>query len=119
MSFAEKKKHGSMDAAFEAGKRKMNIEDTVCSDLLPSNSKAMINRLTELLDEHKTNCLQFRPCQDDTRVRKVMWLLMSQVFGQMATIEMSNLWDELCADEIRRRAERKQAERLAAKTNGG
>ena len=71
----------------------MNIEGTIKTDSLPVNSKAMIHRLSELLEENETNCLNI--CKDDPRVKAVLWLLNSQVFGQMANIDMAELWQEL------------------------
>ena len=74
----------------------MNIEDTVKDQGLPVNSKAMVSRLLELMDEGKTNCL----CgmRNDLRVKAVLWLLNGQVFGQLAIIDMTELWQELNAN---------------------
>ena len=72
-----------------------HIEDTIKDQGLPVNSKAMINRLIELLDEHETNCLDQEKTRNDPRIKGVMWLLNGQVFGQLATIDMCKLWDEL------------------------
>lgn len=69
----------------------MNIEDTVMEEGLPVNSKAMLNRLNEIMDESKTNCLN--DINGDMRVRKILWLLNGQVHGQLATIDMSKEWD--------------------------
>ena len=73
----------------------MKIESTINHPLLPVNSKAMLNRLIELLDEHETNCLMVQSCKNDPRVKAVMWLLMSQVFDQFAVIDMDRLWRDL------------------------
>lgn len=71
----------------------MQIEQTVLSNGLPVNSLAMLSRLNELLAENKTNCLE--SCKSDIRVKAVLWLLNYQVFGQLATIDMCDLWDEI------------------------
>ena len=71
----------------------MYIEDTIFTDALPVNSGAMLNRLTELMAKHKTNCLS--DCKDDARVKAVLWLMMQQVFGQFAMIDMCKLWHDL------------------------
>ena len=73
----------------------MNIEETIKESHLPVNSKAMLNRLLELLDEHETNCLAVQSCKHDPRVKAVMWLLMTQVFGQLAKLDLGDMWDEL------------------------
>lgn len=67
-----------------------NIEDTIFDDMLPVNSLAMIERLREVLDERGTNCLS--NIRDDLRVRKLMWLLNSQVYGQSHIIDMEDEW---------------------------
>lgn len=73
-----------------------SIEETVCEKNLPVNSFAMINRLKELLKENRTNSLSTKAVQEDPRVQKVLWLMMSQLFGQGATIDLDALWFELC-----------------------
>lgn len=70
-----------------------DIEFTAMSQSLPVNSKAMLNRLNELLEENKTNCLE--DICNSWNVRAVMWMLMSQVFGQGALINVSDLWLQL------------------------
>jgi len=72
-----------------------HIEETIKNSGLPVNSKAMINRLIELLDEHQTNCLETERVKTDPRVKGILWLLNLQVFGQLAIIDMCKLWDEL------------------------
>jgi hypothetical protein len=74
----------------------MNIENTIMSTSLPCNSLAMLARLRELLEDNKTNCLS--DCRQDARIKAVLWLLNSQVFGQLATIEMCEEWTQLNRD---------------------
>jgi hypothetical protein len=69
------------------------IEFMAMSMSLPINSKPMIHRLMELMDANDTNSLS--DLTDNFSVRTVLWMLMSQVFGQMSTIDMSELWQEL------------------------
>lgn len=76
-----------------------HIEQTVLTDSLPVNSKAMLSRLNELMDEQPTNCLE--GIKDDVRVQAVLWLLNYQVFGQLATIDMCTLWDEINTNHIK------------------
>lgn len=75
---------------------KMNIEDTICKENLPVNSLVMINRLKELLKEHKTNCLDTKSVKEDPRFKKLFWLMLQQFFGQDAVISIDGLWFELC-----------------------
>ena len=72
----------------------MHIEETIKTEALPVNSKAMLSRLNELLDEHNTNDLTL--CKTDARVQAVLWLLNSQVYSQCARIDMSDEWDFIC-----------------------
>lgn len=72
---------------------KNDIEYCTMMKSLPVNSKAMLSRLNELLDKKETNCLA--GIREDWAVKSVMWLLMSQVFGQFAQINLDELWNEL------------------------
>ena len=67
-----------------------NIEDTIFDKLLPVNTKAILNRLNELLDEHQTNSLL--GCTYDPRIKQLIWLLNSQVYGQLVNIDMEAEW---------------------------
>lgn len=68
----------------------MNIEDTIFEDKLPVNSRAMLTRMGDILQNHKTNCLS--DIRDEPEVRRLMWLICDQVYGPLAKIDM---WDEL------------------------
>jgi len=69
------------------------IEDTIFNKRLPVNTKAILNRLNELLDEHQTNSLL--GCKYDPRIKQLIWLLNSQVYGQLANIDMEAEWQSL------------------------
>jgi hypothetical protein len=69
-----------------------HIEETIASQNLPVNTKSMLNRMSELMEEKSTNSLQGI---QDRRIRKLLWLLNSQVFGQLAIINMEQEWKEL------------------------
>jgi len=58
----------------------MKVEDCFGDLLLPVNSLAILNRLMELLREHKTNSFLTKKAQKDIRVRKCMWLLL-ELYG--------------------------------------
>ena len=66
----------------------MNIEDTIYTDSLPVNSFPVLERIKELLREHKTNnigdlslCMALQEC---------MWLLNHQLYG--FNIESHKIW---------------------------
>lgn len=64
------------------------IEETVLGEALAVNSKAMLARIMELLDELGTNCLSEESARSDPRIRAVLWLLNQQVFGQLGLVDM-------------------------------
>lgn len=66
------------------------IEDTIFDDTLPCNSIAVLDRLKELLEEHGTNSLEH--CRNDLRVRKAMWLLVAQFYGELAVVDLTVEW---------------------------
>jgi hypothetical protein len=70
----------------------IQIEETISNQNLPVNTKAMLNRMNEILEEKGTNSLQGI---QDWRIHKLLWLVNSQVFGQMAVINMEQEWKEL------------------------
>lgn len=70
------------------------IEDKICDKILPVNSVAMANRLKEILEERNTNTLL--GLQNNIKVRKLMWLLNAQVYGETGTIDMEKEWEKLC-----------------------
>ena len=72
-----------------------NIEEAIFDEVLPVNTIPMINRLKELLKEHDTNCLEDEAVRDDIRVQKLMWLINSKMYGQMSTVDLVGIWDEL------------------------
>lgn len=73
----------------------MEIEDCIFDNNLPVNTIAMLNRLEELLKENETNSLLSESCKMDARIKRLFWLLNSQVYGQVATIDMYNEWSKL------------------------
>ena len=77
----------------------MNVEDTIFTAALPVNGRVMIKRLETLLDELKTNGLSSEVMRNDIRVRKLMWLINTSFYGQMATIDLSKLYNELIEEE--------------------
>jgi hypothetical protein len=77
----------------------MNIEDTMCEESLPGNTIAMANRLKEILTENETNnipSLKDKNAYAFKQFKKCLWLINSQAYGQMATIDMMDEWSSLC-----------------------
>ena len=70
-----------------------NIEDTIFDEQLPVNSLAVLNRIAEILKEHKTN--NVNSTSGDIRLRRAMWLLNEMYYGQTAVIDMSREWQTL------------------------
>lgn len=71
------------------------IEDTLHTESLPVNAKAMLNRLREIMDDGATNHLDCMAGANRIKARKVLWLLMTQVYGQLACLDLSDEWSFL------------------------
>lgn len=69
------------------------IEDTIFDHVLPSNSIAVLRRIEYLLKDCNTNALE--NCRDDVQIRRAMWLLLEQFYGQLATIDLAEEWYNL------------------------
>jgi len=54
----------------------MPIEDCFGNSILPVNTLAVLNRIIELLKEHKTNSFLTKRTLEDIRIRKCIWLLL-------------------------------------------
>jgi len=67
------------------------------SNDLPCNSIPFLTRLHELLDEAQTNELAELPEEGKLKARACMWVLMTQAYGQTATIDLSEEWHSLNA----------------------
>ena len=63
-----------------------NIEETIFDDHLPVNTLVMLKRMREILDDNKTNSIL--SCRNDPRIRKLMWLLNTQTYGQLSVIDL-------------------------------
>jgi hypothetical protein len=70
----------------------MNIEDTIHETGLPVNAYPMIDRLRQLLEESHTNALGTITGPNRIRMRKVLWLLTQQVYGQVGVVDMADEW---------------------------
>ena len=73
----------------------MNIEDTIFNEGMAINSLVALGRLIEIIREHNTNTILEERVREDTRVRRLFWILNSQMYGQMTSIDQDKIWDEL------------------------
>jgi len=64
-------------------------------ETFPCNSIPFLRRLREILDESKTNSFQLLPDDAKLKARACMWVLMGQLYGQMATIDLGQEWQAL------------------------
>lgn len=65
------------------------------SGTFPCNSKPFINRLSGIIDQANTNSLMSLEGEEKTAARGCLWILMSQLYGQMATIDLTEEWSYL------------------------
>ena len=72
-----------------------HIEDCISETSLPVNTIAMSRRLIEILDESNTNCAFSLKDKNKIKFKKCLWLINSQIYGQMANINMMDEWSEL------------------------
>lgn len=83
-----------LEGAFEVMKQKQ-IEDTIFDDGMAVNSIVALRRMLDILDEQKTNCIDTEYVRQDPRIKRLFWFLNSQMYGQLATIDMHGLWRTL------------------------
>ena len=79
----------------ESGGRDLTAEEYAFSwDSMPVNSIPFITRLREVLDEAKTNSLDSvsKIGEASLKARALLWILNTQYFGQIATIDMTEEW---------------------------
>ena len=60
--------------------------DAIESESFPCNPIPFANALSELVRENGTDSIKGRDA------KRVLWILMSQAYGQMATIDLSEEW---------------------------
>jgi len=72
-------------------------EHAFMSEAFPCNSIPFLTRLRELLNETQTNGLAYLSEEGKLKARACMWILMAQLYGQTATINLSEEWYSLNA----------------------
>ena len=70
-------------------------EEAFMSKSFPCNSIPFLTRLRELLNESQTNGLAYLEEEDKLKARACMWILLGQLYGQLATINLSEEWSYL------------------------
>ena len=70
-------------------------EQAFLSECFPCNSIPFLTRLREILDESKTNSFQLLPDDAKLKTRACMWILMAQLYGQFAVLDLNHEWLEL------------------------
>jgi len=73
----------------------MREEEAFLSECFPCNSIPFLRRLREILDESKTNSFQLLPDDTKLKARGCMWILMAQLYGQFAVLDLNHEWLEL------------------------
>ena len=86
----KKGKNPTRKGKIEAGD---HIEDTIFKPSLPVNAFPLLDRLRELIKENNTNSLHL--CKKDIRIEKTLWLILQQYFGDLAVIDLSEMWQFL------------------------
>jgi len=59
----------------------------------PCNSRPFLRRIEELLEEAGTNSMM--QLKGNQSVRACMWILMAQLYGEGATIDLAAEWADL------------------------
>ncbi len=65
-----------------------NVQAFAC-DAFPCNPRPFARSLDELIDDNGTAAIQ------SDEAKALLWVLMAQAYGQMATIDLSAEWERL------------------------
>lgn len=72
-----------------------NIEDTLNTSILPTNTFPVLERLRVVLKELKTNSLINGVAHRDSRVKRLVWLINYQYHGELATIDQYQEYQDI------------------------
>jgi hypothetical protein len=75
-----------------------NIEDTIFENSLPVNTLAMFHRGIEILEKNNTNNPMFLNEEAKVQYRRLLWLICSQIYGQMGQIDFDEEWRNLVSE---------------------
>lgn len=73
----------------------MREEQAFNSPCFPCNSLPFLRRIGEILEENSTNGLGALQGEANVKARACMWVLMGQLYGQMAEIDLCEEWERL------------------------
>ncbi len=66
-----------------------NLTTAMFSSSFPVNPLPFANGVFDLVKEQGTDAIK------SDEAKRVLWVLMAQAYGQMATIDLSDEWDRL------------------------
>jgi len=78
----------------------MREEYAFDSPSLPCNTFPFLGRIGEILETNKVNNFEPLSASERIKVRGCMWVLMAQLYGQMATIDLTNEWYNLHGADV-------------------
>lgn len=67
-------------------------ERAFLSDAVPVNALPFLNRMTQILRENRCNNFGSLPEKAKVDFRACLWVVLAQVYGQMANISMEGEW---------------------------
>jgi len=70
-----------------------NLTTAMFSSSFPINPIPFANGISEMVMDGGTDAIE------SDEVKRVLWVLMAQAYGQMATIDLSDEWDRLYQTE--------------------
>jgi len=70
-----------------------NLTTAMFNSSFPVNPIPFANGISEIVMNEGTDAIQ------SDEVKKVLWVLMAQAYGQMATIDLCDEWSRLCGKE--------------------
>lgn len=73
----------------------MKEEHAFLSESFPCNAIPFLTRIREILDKGNTNAFDSLSAEDKVKVRACMWILMGQLYGQFAVLDLNHEWLEL------------------------
>jgi hypothetical protein len=70
----------------------MDEERAFLSDAVPVNALPFLNRMMQILRENRANNFGSLPEKAKVDFRACLWVVLAQVYGQMANISMEGEW---------------------------
>jgi len=76
----------------------MKPETAFNQPAMPVNSLPFIERVEEILHENRVNNFEALPEEEQVKVKACMFILLSQLFGQLFKVDSMDLYKELEED---------------------